>query len=151
MPRRGPAAGRRTPPAIRAYAADLLAASAQVDDLGTFVAGDARIGDWTGLGSTSYHEAIRPIGRTADAMSLALRGVARRADDHADTHAAAASTAARRSSSERAHLVATIAALRDRVAAATGRGGRRRSRPSATTARAGSAPSRPTSTPGRPT
>ena len=73
------------PGSIRAYAADLLAASTQVDDLGSFVAGDARIGDWTGEGSTSYHQSIRPVGRTADAMSLALRCVSRRADGHADT------------------------------------------------------------------
>ena len=73
------------PSGIRAYAADLLAASTQVDDLGSFVAGAARIPDWTGTGATAYHDAIRPTGRRADAMSLALRSVARRADEHATT------------------------------------------------------------------
>lgn len=72
------------PASIRTCAADLLAASAQVDDLGTFVAGDARIGDWTGVGSTAYHGAIAPTGRQSDAMSLALRGVSRRVDAHAE-------------------------------------------------------------------
>jgi uncharacterized protein YukE len=102
---------------IRAFAADLLAVSAQADDLGTFVAGDARIGDWSGAGSTAYHDAIRPIGRQADAMSLALRSVARRADQHADAMESLderASTLA----SERGHLVATISGLSSRARAA---------------------------------
>lgn len=107
------------PEGIRAYGADLLAASAQVDDLGTFVAGDARIGDWTGLAAAAYHEAIRPLGRRADAMSLALRAVSRRVDVHADTMAALAQ---RRSTlaDERAHLVAAIADLGRRVSSPAG-------------------------------
>ncbi|WP_345526184.1 alpha/beta hydrolase [Nocardioides endophyticus] len=106
------------PASIREYAADLLAASTQVDELGSFVAGDARIADWTGLGATAYHDAIRPTGRRADAMSLALRGVARRVDQHA---AALQSLLDRRAalSDERGQLVATIGGLRDRVAGAT--------------------------------
>lgn len=72
------------PAAIRGCGAALLAASAQVDDLGTFVARGARIADWSGTSATAYHDAIRPTGRRADAMSLALRGVARRVDAHAD-------------------------------------------------------------------
>lgn len=83
MPRTVPAL-TVDPAAIRESGGQLLAASAQIDDLGTFVAGDARVGDWTGVGSTAYHQAITPIGRRADAMSLALRGVARRVDSHAD-------------------------------------------------------------------
>ena len=54
------------PGAIRACAADLLAASAQVDDLGSFVAGDARIGDWTGARLDvlpRVHPPDRPHGR----------------------------------------------------------------------------------------
>ncbi|MEJ7795519.1 MAG: alpha/beta hydrolase [Nocardioides sp.] len=72
------------PGGIRACGADLLAASANIDDVGTFVAGDARIGDWTGVGSSAYHGSIAPIGQRADAMSLALRGVARRVEAHAE-------------------------------------------------------------------
>jgi hypothetical protein len=72
------------PDGISDCGADLRAASAQIDDLGTFVAGGARIGDWSGLGATSYHGAIAPTGRRADAMSLALRAVARRVDAHAE-------------------------------------------------------------------
>ena len=72
------------PAVIRTFGSDLLAASAQVDDLGTFVADEARIAGWTGEGSTSYHEGIAPVGRRADALSLALRAVAQRVDLHAD-------------------------------------------------------------------
>jgi hypothetical protein len=106
------------PGGIRRYAADLLAASAQVDDLGTFVAGAARIGDWTGIASTSYHDAIRPTGRRADAMSLALRGVARRVDQHAD---AMRELVERRTTlqDEHADLTSTVVVLRQRVVAAT--------------------------------
>lgn len=105
------------PAGIRSYAADLLAASAQVDDLGTFVAGDARIGDWTGRAADAYHEAIRPVGRRADAMSLALRGVSRRVDAHADAMEALEQ---RRLTlvGERSHLVAAITDLRRRATGA---------------------------------
>ncbi len=72
------------PGAVRSCGGQLLAASAQVDDAGTFVAGGARIGDWTGRGAAAYHQGIAPLGRQADAMSLALRGVAQRVDAHAD-------------------------------------------------------------------
>ncbi|GAA1791556.1 alpha/beta hydrolase [Nocardioides hankookensis] len=106
------------PAGIRAYAADLLAASTQVDELGVFVAGDARVADWTGLGSTAYHDAIRPTGRRADAMSLALRNVARRVDQHAATLQALLDRRAALAD-ERAQLVSAIHALRDRVAGAT--------------------------------
>lgn len=70
--------------AVRDCAAALLAASAQVDDLGTFVAGRARLRDWRGSAATAYRGSTRSLGRTADAMSLALRAVARRVDEHAD-------------------------------------------------------------------
>ena len=106
------------PGSIKTCAADLLAASVQVDDLGSFVAGDARIGDWTGEGSTSYHESIRPVGRTADAMSLALRSVSRRADSHADT---IRTLKDRHESLEevRRHLLSAIASLTARAQTAT--------------------------------
>jgi uncharacterized protein YukE len=106
------------PSGIRAYAADLLAASAQVDDLGGFVAGDARIPGWTGVAATAYDEAIRPTGRRADAMSLALRNVARRVEQHADT---LQGLVERRTTlqGERGDLVSAIGGLRDRIAAAS--------------------------------
>jgi uncharacterized protein YukE len=105
------------PGELRTMAADLLAASAQVDDLGSFVAGAARIGDWEGVASAAYHQAIRPTGRCADAMSLALRHVARRVDQHADTMQ---ELVERRWTleDERAHLVDTIGALRGEAAGA---------------------------------
>jgi pimeloyl-ACP methyl ester carboxylesterase/uncharacterized protein YukE len=72
------------PTVIRAFAQDLRSASAQIDDLGGFVTGEARIDDWHGSDSTSYHQAITPLGSRADAMSLALRSVHQQADEHAD-------------------------------------------------------------------
>lgn len=119
-----PSPPRQVPPleadvaTVRAYAADLLAGSAQVDDLGSFAAGAARIGDWHGLAATSYLQAIEPVGHRADAMSLALRGVARRCDAHAD---ALTSLLSRRDSlsSLRAHLIAQLDQLRARAGAAT--------------------------------
>jgi uncharacterized protein YukE len=106
------------PTGIRSFAADLLAASTQVDELGSFVAGSARVTDWTGLASTAYHEAILPTGSRADAMSLALRNVARRAEQHAGTMESL--TEQRMTlSGERDDLVAAIAALRARLASAS--------------------------------
>jgi Alpha/beta hydrolase len=106
------------PDAIRGCAAALRAASAQIDDLGTFVAGGALIGDWTGLGATAYHDAIGPTGRRADAMSLALRAVARRVDVHADEM-----TRLRTGRADlvdaRAELTGAIASLRAEIEAAT--------------------------------
>jgi hypothetical protein len=106
------------PEAIRGCGADLRAASAQIDDLGTFVAGGARIRDWTGLGATSYHDTIGPTGRRADAMSLALRAVARRVDAHAEEM-----TRLRTGRADlvdaRADLTGAIASLRAEIEAAT--------------------------------
>ena len=97
------------PDGIRGCGADLRAASAQIDDLGTFVAGGARIRDWSGLGATSYRQAIGPTGRRADAMSLALRAVARRVDAHAEEML--------RLDTRRGHLVDVRADLAREIAA----------------------------------
>ena len=104
------------PAGIRAYAAHLFTASVQVDDLGGFAAGTARLGDWRGAAADAYRSALDPVGRRADAASLALRDVARRVEAHADTverlladHAVLAD--------RRRHLVAAIAALRERAGA----------------------------------
>jgi hypothetical protein len=70
------------PAGILAYARALLAGSAQVDDIGTFVAGRARVRDWKGEAGTSYAAAITTIGTQADAGSLALRRVGLRVDQH---------------------------------------------------------------------
>lgn len=119
-----PPTPREVPPlhvgvgAMHTFAADLLAAAAQIDDLGTFVAGDARIGDWHALAATAYREAIAPLGRRADAMSLALRAVSRRCDAHAEAMAALDE---RRTTlaGERTHLIGVIQALAVRAHAAT--------------------------------
>ncbi|WP_309647950.1 alpha/beta hydrolase [Nocardioides sp.] len=106
------------PSAVRECGGDLLAASAQIDDLGSFVAGDARVGDWTGRGSARYHETIAPIGRRADAMSLALRSVATRVDAHADELQRLLD---RRTDLEerRSHLAGEVARLRGEITGAT--------------------------------
>jgi hypothetical protein len=106
------------PAAISACGADLLAASAQIDDLGGFVAGAARIGDWTGDAATAYHQAIAPTGRRADAMSLALRSVAQRVEEHS---AEMQRLLDRRTELEdlQQHLAQQVAHLRSRVATAT--------------------------------
>lgn len=72
------------PAVVRDAAVDLLAASAQLDDLGGFAAGAARIADWVGDAADAYHSAVEHAGHRADAMSLALREVAQRVAQHAD-------------------------------------------------------------------
>jgi hypothetical protein len=72
------------PDTVRDCGTQLLAGSAQVDDLGTFAGGRARVTDWAGPASDAYHAEIVPTGARADAMSLALRAVAQRVDQHAD-------------------------------------------------------------------
>ncbi len=106
------------PASIRGCAGDLLAAATQVDSLGAFVAGDARIEEWQGIAATAYHAAIRPTGRSADALSLALRAVARRVDEHAT---AVQQLLARRARlvDEREHLLGRLRTLEALVGAAT--------------------------------
>lgn len=72
------------PGTIRETGRKLIAASAELDDAGSFVAGDARAVDWHGDSATTYRDELRPIGRQADAMSLALRSVGHRVDAHAE-------------------------------------------------------------------
>ena len=106
------------PGAISDGGGQLLAASAQVDDLGTYVAGTARIGDWSGQGATAYHSSIAPIGRRADAMSLALRGVARRIEAHA-AEMTGLNTRRVDLDERRRHLLQQIVLLREQAAGAT--------------------------------
>lgn len=102
------------PASVRGFAADLLTASTQVDALGSFVSGQARVSEWSGEAATAYHDAIRPTGETADAASLALRGVARRADQHADTLADLLDRRAGLTEEHR-HLGGAISGLRERI------------------------------------
>lgn len=96
----------------------LRAACTRLDDLGSFVAGPARLTDWSGVASRSYHAAIAPMGRGADAMSLALRRVARRVMEHGD---ALTGLLVRHDHLTRTSgsLAAGIAMLRHDIAAAT--------------------------------
>lgn len=110
---------RVDPGAIQSFAADLLAGAAQLDDLGSFVAGEARIGDWDALAATAYRDAIRPLGRRADALSLALRSVSRRCDTHAEAMAALVERRVTLAG-EREHLLGARQALAARAHSATG-------------------------------
>lgn len=107
-----------SPSRTRAFATDLSAAALPIDELGGFVAGPARIQGFTGEAATAYDEVIRPTGRRADAMSLALRGVSRRVDQHADT---LQQLLDRRAELQLARddLIAQIAELRARIASAS--------------------------------
>lgn len=96
----------------------LRAVCARLDDLGSFVAGPAGLPGWTGASAAAYRSVSASIGRGADALSLALRRVATRLLEHADTLAVL----------EQQHLdlvhrsgvlVAGVEGLRRDVAAAT--------------------------------
>ena len=63
----------------------LRAACARLDDLGTFTSGPARLDDWVGSSGDVYRLRTRALGRRAEAMALALRRVAARVEDHAET------------------------------------------------------------------
>ncbi|WP_148613541.1 alpha/beta hydrolase [Nocardioides rubriscoriae] len=69
---------------IADFATGLLAASARLDDTGELARGAGRLLDWVGVAAETYRGLLAPYGHRADAMSLALRGVARRVDDHGD-------------------------------------------------------------------
>ncbi len=71
------------PAPIADFATELLAASARLDDTGELARGQGRLPDWEGTAAVAYRTQLAPYGCRADAMSLALRGVARRVDDHA--------------------------------------------------------------------
>ncbi|WP_127480254.1 alpha/beta hydrolase [Nocardioides pantholopis] len=105
------------PASVHDCAAQLRAASAQIDDLGSFAAGSARVPSWEGVAARAYQETVRSLGRRADALSLALRSVAARVDQHADDLEA---LDARRLELgvERDALVATIVVLRLRLVTA---------------------------------
>ena len=72
------------PGSVTGFGEDLRAASTQVDDFGGFVPGQAQAPDWIGEAGDAYRADIRPRGRRADALSLALRDVANRVLRHAD-------------------------------------------------------------------
>ncbi len=72
------------PAVVGGFASELLAASAQLDDFGSFARGAARLPDWSGVSADAYRDATGADGQRADVMSLALREVAHRAAAHAD-------------------------------------------------------------------
>jgi uncharacterized protein YukE len=73
------------PGSIGELAGELLAASARLDDTGELARSQGRLAAWEGEAAEAYRSDLAPYRSTADAMSLALRGVGRRVEDHADT------------------------------------------------------------------
>lgn len=104
---------------IEGCGAQLLAASAQIDDLGTFGADRARVTDWRGEAAHAYRSTVAHLGGRADAMSLALRSVARRVQVHADRMGELAREHADLEG-ERQVLADQIGLLRQQVAQAAG-------------------------------
>lgn len=72
------------PSTIADLGVELLAASARLDDAGELARGGARLAGWEGEAAEGYRSDLEPDTRAADAMSLALRGVGRRVEAHAD-------------------------------------------------------------------
>lgn len=71
------------PSRVTAFGEELLTASAIVDDLGTFAAGQARTSGLRGAAEEAYEHARKRIGAEGEECSLALRAVAGRVLDHA--------------------------------------------------------------------
>lgn len=72
-----------TPAGVDDLAVELLAVSARLDDTGGLARGGARLGSWTGRAGEAYRAALTPYAERADALSLALRAVGRRVEEHA--------------------------------------------------------------------
>lgn len=72
------------PAAVAAFAQDLLASAVNLDDLDTVAQDSATLEGWTGDAATAYGAHVRAAGADAQAMGVALRQVARAADDHAE-------------------------------------------------------------------
>ncbi|MET0433236.1 MAG: alpha/beta hydrolase [Cellulomonas sp.] len=72
------------PAVVAAFAQDLLASAVNLDDLDTFALDSSTLDGWTGEAATAYGRHVRSAGADAQAMGVALRQVARAADDHAD-------------------------------------------------------------------
>jgi hypothetical protein len=72
------------PAVVAEFAQDLLASAVNLDDLDTFALDSATLEGWTGAAATAYGRHVRSAGADAQAMGVALRQVARAADDHAD-------------------------------------------------------------------
>jgi hypothetical protein len=72
------------PAVVAAFAQDLLASAVNLDDLDTFALDASTLDGWSGAAATAYGRHVRAAGADAQAMGVALRQVARAADDHAD-------------------------------------------------------------------
>ncbi|WP_454048850.1 alpha/beta hydrolase [Cellulomonas sp. Marseille-Q8402] len=72
------------PAAVATFAEDLLASAVNLDDFDTFAHDSATLDGWTGTAADAYGAHVRAAGADAQALGVALRQVARAADDHAD-------------------------------------------------------------------
>lgn len=70
---------------VTGYADTLMSVSATFDDLGSWIGAESRPEGWTGAAASSYAGATEQPASDADAMSLALRRVARACDTYAET------------------------------------------------------------------
>lgn len=72
------------PGAVRTFVDDLLASAVNVDDLDTFARDSATLEGWTGNAADAYGRHVRHAAADADAVSAAVRRVARAAEDYAE-------------------------------------------------------------------
>jgi pimeloyl-ACP methyl ester carboxylesterase len=70
--------------AVAGFAEDLLASAVNLDDFDTFAHDSATLDGWTGTAAEAYGGHVRAAGADAQALGVALRQVARAADDHAE-------------------------------------------------------------------
>ncbi|WP_309135391.1 alpha/beta hydrolase [Cellulomonas sp.] len=72
------------PAGVRTFVDDLLASAVNVDDLDTFARDSARLDGWSGAAADAYGRYVRDTAADADAISAAVRRVARAGEDHAE-------------------------------------------------------------------
>ncbi len=112
------------PGVVRTFVDDLLASAVNVDDLDTFARDSATLEGWSGAAADAYGRHVRGAAADADAVSAAVRRVARAADEYAQTlttlQAQRSTLEDRRASyhGARADLLADIRATTDADAAA---------------------------------
>ncbi|QCB94389.1 alpha/beta hydrolase [Cellulomonas shaoxiangyii] len=72
------------PAQVRVFVDDLLASAVNVDDLDTFARDSATLEDWSGAAADAYGRHVRAAAADADAISAAVRRVARAGEDYAE-------------------------------------------------------------------
>ncbi|MFC8192156.1 alpha/beta hydrolase [Cellulomonas sp. NPDC057328] len=72
------------PAQVRVFVDDLLASAVNVDDLDTFARDSATLEGWTGDAADAYGRHVRGTAADADAVSAAVRRVARAGEEYAE-------------------------------------------------------------------